>query len=281
MKRQSQLSKMVPLSFKLLFLTGIVCACASNKVSSDNTREHSKTFDQKPYASLAKSIDNNSAPLVVEAKNIFENASVSNYEHIPMVDEKNGIYMFDCSSFVSYTLEKRSPQSLKELRSYSLVEIMKRRKHKRPLAKDYVTYFAQLNNGSVTSEHWKAVKRIKDLQPGDVLAWKTPDDLDTANTGHVMIVKSAPVQNPKNPDEFLVQIVDATSSPHGKTDSRYGKKLTGIGEGTIGLIGKADEVPVGYKWSGGESKKIRETEITFARPLVGAASLSGGKVSPK
>jgi hypothetical protein len=270
------------LNFFIFVSFSLLQACVNSPKkavdSSQNLNPHQNAVQnsnsKRAYSEMAQKVVSPEAPLVAEAKVILENATTSQYEHVANIDEKAGKYNFDCSGFLTFALEKRSPEALMELRSHALVEIMNRKKHKRPLAKDFVSYFSRLNDGEVKAKFWKPVAKIEDLQPGDVLAWKTPEDSDTSNTGHVMIVKTKPQKSSEFPDEYLVQIIDSTSTPHGKADLRHSQKLTGIGIGTIALVANAQGNPIAYKWSGGESKKTKRTQIEIARPLVGANALN-------
>jgi hypothetical protein len=72
--------------------------------------------------------------------------------------------------------------------------------------------------------------------------------------------------NPARPDEMLVPIADATSTPHGVADSRTAASATGLGTGTIGLREDASGRATSYYWVGGVSKKAWSTAFAFARP---------------
>jgi hypothetical protein len=59
-----------------------------------------------------------------------------------------------------------------------------------------------------------------------------------------------------------VPIADSTSLRHGRTDSRYSSKSTGLGTGTLVLVADESGAPVAYRWS--LAKKSRELATTFA-----------------
>jgi hypothetical protein len=134
----------------------------------------------------------------------------------------------------------------------------------RPLAKHYELFFASIELGAKKSG-WSRVPRAIDLEPGDVVAWLKPADLVSTNTGHVMIVRAKPAQNPKRADEVLVPITDSSASFHGSTDSRY-PSGEGLGNGPIGLIVDGTGRAIRYRWTGGSSAKEYATEIALGRP---------------
>ncbi len=178
------------------------------------------------------------------------------YQHTTEIDESTGTFKYDCSGFVGYALARVLPDRLESVKAWNGV--------KRPLAKHYTNFFASIDPGKAKSG-WTRVARAIDLVPGDVVAWLKPADMVSANTGHVMIVRAAPKQNPARADEVLVPITDSTASPHGATDSRWSEGH-GLGTGTIGLLVDAKGAPVKYRWNGGTSTTIRTTLIALGRP---------------
>lgn len=96
-----------------------------------------------------------------------------------------------------------------------------------------------------------------------MVTWLTPEDSDSLNTGHVMIVLDKPTRSPRKPDEWLVKVADSTSSPHA-ADSRTGG-ANGLGTGTIGLVTDRSGHPTAYYWRGGESTALKRTTIELGR----------------
>lgn len=180
----------------------------------------------------------------------------TSYEHTTFVDEATGTFEYDCSGFVGYALGRVLPAQLEAVTTFGAVV--------RPLAKHYQTFFASIAPGTKKSG-WSRVARAIELRPGDVVAWLTPPELASTNTGHVMIVTGPATINPKRADEVLVPITDSTSSFHGGSDTRYPDRQ-GLGRGAIGIVVDSAGAPVRYRWTGGVSAKEYSTPISFARP---------------
>lgn len=95
------------------------------------------------------------------------------------------------------------------------------------------------------------------VRKGDVLAVSYPERTDI--TGHVMIVRSAPVADkslpagPSGSTAYAVEIIDSTSTPHGSAerypDWRGGNKGQGMGSGTFVLYADAKGAVVASRWS--------------------------------
>jgi len=86
-----------------------------------------------------------------------------------------------------------------------------------PFARDYRAAFAR-----DAVPHFRRVRRVADLRPGDLVAIDYRNDQDT-NTGHIVMVRSlrgvyvAPVASLNFPGEtqYAVEVVDCTAEPHG------------------------------------------------------------------
>lgn len=74
--------------------------------------------DASSVASGSRSV--NLAPgrvlLLTEAERILGNVKSARYQHVTYVDEADGIYNFDCSGFVDYSLQQVLPESLSVVR---------------------------------------------------------------------------------------------------------------------------------------------------------------------
>jgi hypothetical protein len=182
----------------------------------------------------------------------LSNMRSSTYQHTLNVDEASGTYDYDCSLFVGYALGRAFPSGWN-----ALVAATKAR----PQAADIETFFASIPIGGSTAGFARVARPI-DLVPGDVVAWLEPADI-SGNTGHTFFVHGTPSVNPSNGGEILVPIEDATSSPHGATDSRWPSN-TGLGTGTVGLLIDGNGAPIGYRWTGGVSTKLEYTSIAMA-----------------
>ncbi|WP_433269207.1 hypothetical protein ACQPZF_06300 [Actinosynnema sp. CS-041913] len=86
-----------------------------------------------------------------------------------------------------------------------------------PFARDYRAAFEHSR-----IPHFRRVRRVADLRPGDLIAIDYRNDQDT-NTGHIVMVRSvrgtyvAPVASLNFPGEtqYAVEVVDCTAEPHG------------------------------------------------------------------
>ena len=192
------------------------------------------------------------AGVLEQAMHVLRQARSTAYTHATTVAEAEGKFEFDCSGFVGYVLAKARPDALAELR---------RATRRRPLAKHFVEFFDDLPAGSTC----RRLARARDLAPGDVIAWLAPDDIETTNTGHVMIVRGAPVRDPQQTDVWAVPIIDSTAVPHGQGDSRKPTGATGLGTGEVLLVVDAHDVPIGYRWSRGTRASLHTTQIALAR----------------
>lgn len=153
-----------------------------------------------------------------------------------------------------------------------------------PFARDYRAAFAR---GGVP--HFRPVRRVADLLPGDLVAVDYRNDQDT-NTGHIVMVRSvrgtytAPVASLNFPGEtqYAVEVVDCTAEPHGRhgvggysafPDSRIfhaNARTTGAGYGHM-MFYASDETGefTRYRWSVNSSSagayEVRRRPVAAAR----------------
>lgn len=191
------------------------------------------------------------------------------YQHTTVVDCESGAYFLDCSGLIEYVLARSVPEALRALPTST---------KPRPLAVDIAWHL--LRAPTVPADPWLGVRTAPELQPGDLVAWVTPRESRSRNTGHVMVVTAAPTPNPCRAEEWLVEIVDSTSTPHARDSRRDGS--TGLGSGVIGLVVDIEGRPTGYRWRGGESPKARRTLVALGRlreerdaPEMGTATQPG------
>ena len=148
----------------------------------------------------------------------------------------------DCSGFLTLLFEHvygYTPETFKAWTG-----------HRRPLARVY--------HDEVEAEHgFKRIKKITEIQPGDILAVKYLDGVKK-DTGHVMIVAEAPrprdATEPIEPAtrQWEVVVIDSSKSGHGPDDTRRKPDKTfynGVGKGTIRLYTNSQGEIVGYTWS--------------------------------
>lgn len=206
----------------------------------------------QPTPPPAPSDDSRNGGLLTEVRRELGAMRQSHYQHSTDVREATGEYYYDCSGFLDYALQRSAPAALQVL------PVSK----DRPLAKDVVHHLQRVAAGGVTGP-WRSVGAVRDLRPGDVVSWLTPEDSDSLNTGHIMIVLESPVPNPNRSGEWLVKVSDSTSSPHA-ADSR-GAGRNGLGTGTIGLVTDGSGRANGYYWRGGVSTELKHTTIALGR----------------
>jgi hypothetical protein len=183
-----------------------------------------------------------------------EGLTESVYTHGFRVDERKGIYSFDCSGMAWWVLKKASPRAARSAA---------RGLGGRPLARDFQRRIASVPPGQVRGG-WSRVARVADAAPGDVVAWVKPTELDSPNTGHVVFVVLPPVRVAGYDDAYLVRIADSTSLLHDQ-DTRVGR--SGFGFGTILLlVDPATGAPRAYGWVGLRYRTF-ETAIAIGRPV--------------
>jgi hypothetical protein len=202
--------------------------------------------------------DGSPSALLAEIDRELSHMRASAYEHRTSIDEASGTYDFDCSGFVGYALSGAAPAAWAEI-----VEATAGR-NGRPLAKQFEGFFESISS-EPTHMHWRRVARLRDLRPGDIVAWLKPVDVSSKNTGHIVVVHGEVTPQTERPGAFLVPIADSTSVPHGHGDSRQSARATGLGTGTLVLVGDAGGAPVAYRWSLGSRSREHECRISMAR----------------
>jgi hypothetical protein len=177
----------------------------------------------------------------------------SEYSHALFVNEKHGVYRFDCSSMVQWVLRRSAPTAASAI-AWKL--------DGRPLARDFQRRIARAP-AEKSKNGWRRIARVSDAKPGDVIAWLKPAEIDSPNTGHVAFVVLAPVLAPGYENAYLVRIADSTSLLH-DDDTRVGR--SGFGLGTILVVTDAEtDAPVAYGWVGLRWRAF-ETDIAIGRP---------------
>jgi hypothetical protein len=180
---------------------------------------------------------------------IRRNLRSSTYRHTLHVDERAGLYDFDCSAMASWILARSARHALAAVGGV------------RPLAVDFYRAIARAPLDR-PRRGWQRIGRVVDARPGDVLAWRRPRWFPSHNTGHVAFVVG-------NPEPFangvLLRIADASSYNH-EDDSRAG----GTGFGTGVLLVTTDPTTgegTGYGWFGRESGEwVVPTTVVIGRP---------------
>lgn len=180
--------------------------------------------------------------------------NTTEYSHGFRVNERDGVYVFDCSGFADWLLSKAAPRARAAVR-HGLKQ--------RPLARDFQRRLAALPGGR-ERYGWRRVERVAEIEPGDVVAWLKPKIIQSANTGHVAFAVHRPVPAPGYTNAYLVRLADSTSLLH-DDDTRAGG--SGFGFGTILLVADPETgAPVAYGWVGLRWRSF-ETPIAIGRPL--------------
>jgi len=151
----------------------------------------------------------------------------------------------DCSGFVSAMLDRADYPTARRM-SFAPDPFSR---HRRYRAEDFL-YSIEAENG------FTAVKRIEDMQIGDIIALGLVSANDKQRlqvTGHVMFVNGAPkLIDSREPiidgtRQFEVSIVDSRESSTGPEDTRNGpSKLSGVGIGALRLYADVDGKLVGW-----------------------------------
>jgi cell wall-associated NlpC family hydrolase len=219
-----------------------------------------------------------------KADEVFKDATSTHYEHLKELardqvrfDNGSCSARTDCSGFVSYVLHSISPRHYEEIRL-----VQPERKY--PQASAYEKFFASLSADQPQSG-WLRVASIRDLRPGDIIAWAkppAPDGSRKGNTGHVMFVAQRPTGVETEDVEgkrirFVpVRVIDSSSVRHFPPEElppNSGQSVRdGVGKGVVRIVVDDNDRPIGY-WEGtywGEGQKpLRHPSFTdsiaFAR----------------
>jgi hypothetical protein len=201
-------------------------------------------------------------PLFHEATNQFKAMTTTLYQHQTRVDRTTGSYRYDCVGFVSYALKQVAPQARE-----SAFKALGIKPGRIPSPPQYRAFFASLADNPQPG--WRAVTKVSDLRPGDVVVWEFKTK---TTTGHAVVIGSVPVAGPDG--AWVVEVYDSTASPHGE-DSRPNDqraevpatngKRSGLGRGLMAFTADpATGALTGYRWS--PKSKTETVPIAAGRP---------------
>jgi|HubBroStandDraft_6_1064221.scaffolds.fasta_scaffold842967_1 hypothetical protein len=196
--------------------------------------------------------------LLAIAHQMISEFKVTRYSHKTFIDRERSVCEVDCSGFLDSLLKQTSPKHLRQITT----------RHKRPLAEDFYAAFSAPNGERPRG--WKPIRRMQDVERGDIIAWIKREREPGDNTGHVMLVEEKPAIDA--PNEFRVRVLDSTMHGHG-SDSRPDGK-SGIGGGTIWLDVDGEGRPIGYRWKS-RSGVLHHAPIAIGR-AVGEAAVPAG-----
>lgn len=152
--------------------------------------------------------------LLNKVHDILNTMKSHEYSNHSFVDEKNGIYRFNCASFILYLL--------------SLVGLQLDSKRACDL-------YVELDN------YGMRIFELNDIEPGDIVIWKKNVIPKRGDSGHVAIVNDI--------QENRLQVIDCVKELHDQ-DTRVSP---GIGMGWIELLCKENEI-AGFRWLGNSIK---------------------------
>jgi len=193
------------------------------------------------------------------------NAQNTAYQHkdntVSWGDDGNSPQCFaDCSGFINALMAKTF--------NWTDDNFKAEWGHKRMFAYHYY-------DAIVSASHFRQIKNINSILPGDIIALQYADRSEHEdNTGHVMLIAALPrphrpskVIEP-NTQQYEVEVIDCSKSPHGKSDSRFDSNSgehSGLGRGNFRLYTDEQGNITGYSWSTGNPK---EGFNPFENPVV-------------
>ena len=162
----------------------------------------------------------------------------------------------DCSSLMIHLWKHTYGSTENDIKAWFVV--------KRPTAR---RFHDAINDGKIPA--WKKINKLKDAKPGDLIVMKYTEAKPGDDTGHVMMIEAAPEAKKEGPTkvenattEWHIKIIDSTSSPHGKADSRYdpATKNTGVGRGVFRIYTDKDGDVAAYTWSAESDRTLRKPD---------------------
>jgi len=173
------------------------------------------------------------------------------YRHTAFIDARRGVYLWDCSSMVTWVLRRSARRA-----RYAI-------NRSRPVAKSYAHVIQHAPTAGY-QQGWQRIAHIEDVRPGDVFAWRRPRDWPRRSTGHVGFVLEAPRPVDAWPHAYVARIADSTSVPH-QHDSRPYPGPGGFGTGVILWLTDGHGQATAYGWFGTASRGVVETPTYFGR----------------
>lgn len=165
-------------------------------------------------------------------------------------DTSRGIYVLDCSDYVDNILQAVYPRAYSNLVHMTGTE--------KPTSQHYYDFFSNLED---TSHYWNRVDDVDQLQPGDIMVFRTKNSVGNEIGGHVMVVMNKPVAED---NAYSVRVADSAPSGHSQ-DTRHAN-ASGIGIGTLLLKVNDSGQPSAYAWKIGARFKSN-VNFAMARPV--------------
>ncbi|MBY0547587.1 MAG: DJ-1/PfpI family protein [Candidatus Obscuribacterales bacterium] len=240
---------------------------------SDNAPEDANK-SSKPDAQTTVNLPEDAKRL---AELIFANAKYVQYEHREVnaarqifIDDNGAMHAeTDCSGFVSHVIHRIAPRHYAAVRE-------REPDAPYPQAKVWARFFDDLDLAQPT-RGWVALK-LRDINHGDLIAWKEGGESANGNTGHVMIAdgKPGPVKQIDGYRVVDVPVIDSSSVYHFPVETLPPKAgqnhRDGLGKGCVRILLSTDDEPIGYwegtYWGEGDraiNKPTRSDLVRFAR----------------
>lgn len=175
----------------------------------------------------------------------------STYQPRTSVNERAGVYRWDCSGMTTWLLRRAAPRARAAIDSA------------RPVARDYYHAIRRAPVGRARNG-WQRLAHVSDARPGDLFAFLRSPLSTSKITGHVGVIVSRPVAVPAWPGAYLVRVADSTRGGHGD-DRRATDPDGGFGIGTLLFVTDDTGVVVYYGWFGLDSPWLIPTTVLFGR----------------
>ena len=241
----------------LLLSLLVACASAADRVAADPAQPGEVPPFDRAAVRVRQSLDPADAGSPAGARLLQRVARVeasltdSAYQPRTQVDERRGVYRWDCSGMTTWLLKRSAPRALATLAS------------SRPVARDYYRAIARAPLGKAR-RGWQRLAHVKDARPGDLFAFLRSPISTSKITGHVGVIVGWPTEIPDWPGAWAVRIADSTRGGHGD-DLRAADRDGGFGVGTMLFVTDAAGVVTPYGWIGRDSPWLMPTTVVFGR----------------
>lgn len=198
-----------------------------------------------------------------QAEQIVGNLRETKYQSKTVVDHEKGIFKGNCSGFVGHVLREHFPEA------YLSVRGNRAPWKARPLAVTYYETFVSVGEEGHSKPAWHRVRKMMDVKPGDIIAWRKLTLSEGLNTGHICVIAGKPVMEADG--RVRVRVIDSTSGRHAKDTRKEG--TNGVGAGEMWFAVNELGEPEGF-WIHENAKRSKTNKIAIGRimPVVERAS---------
>jgi len=173
------------------------------------------------------------------------------YQHRTRVNERRGVYRWDCSGMVSWVIHRAAPRAGRAMRT------------ERTSARGIARMIERAPTARAR-RGWQRLTHIGQVRRGDVFAWRTPPGSPSRHTGHTGFVLERPRPVPGLRDAYAVRVADSIVGPH-QDDSRAPNTDGGLGNGVFVFLTDGEGHATHYGWHGTRTAGYMRTPILFAR----------------